>query len=180
MLQTTYKVKQVTNQNKATLITINTALQLILFVWVTLEITVGHLTKFWKINQFHIMIRLNNSHKHILSYLLPGFVSQQIMSILKFVKCPTKKKTWKDLCPVNKEKLFFQHCLGFITACTSSVFHMVNIPLAFNLISWFYFFSISCLVSSLWLTNQSSIDRNLISRLQLHCHSDKHLKHNCV
>ena len=25
---------------------------------------------------------------------------------VQFVKCPTKKKIWKDICPLNKEKLF--------------------------------------------------------------------------
>ena len=37
---------------------------------------------------------------------------------VQFVKCPTKRKIWKDICPLNKEKLFpalnIVSCIGNI------------------------------------------------------------------
>ena len=51
--------------------------------------------------------------------------SSKVLSVNKlcpvqFVKCPTKRKIWKDICPLNKEKLFpaLSYCKASINPLT--------------------------------------------------------------
>ena len=76
-----------------------------------LEITVGHRTLSDQIlkmpGQFHIMI----GHDDRSCVTSTSWVFFKVLSVnklcpIQFVKCPTKRKIWKDICPLNKEKLF--------------------------------------------------------------------------
>ena len=115
MLQTTYKVKQFTNQNKATLI--NTAFQLIIMCLGNAGNNSRSPDKILKNNVQSISYNDLTEHLTSTSWLIFFKVlSVNKLCLVKFAKCLTKKKTWKDLCPVNKEKLFpallgIHHCM---------------------------------------------------------------------
>ena len=55
-------------------------------------------------------------------------LSVNVLCPAQFVKCPTKRKIWKDICPVNKEKLFpaLLMCVSVIFLISSSIFLKFN------------------------------------------------------
>ena len=74
------------------------------FTMAVLEITVSHWT-FVQPNfeKCHIMIGQDDrtSHQHIFFKVL----LMNKLCLVKYLKCPTTRKIWKDTCPANKVKI---------------------------------------------------------------------------